>query len=484
MRGADDQDWAEKRRGDTASARPSWLSRSKLQLSEHQALLQLGDFLTTTCAVVGALWLWGVVDGDQFTLGYLRAHGPWFVLVVAWMALFLPAYHPSVVFSMKATAAIGMRVAAAGVGCYVLIYFFAPRQLLPRLVILYFLGLAFILTMAWRGLYIRVFTRERHRYRVAVVGTGPAARLIADLLRRMAPHTAVVAFVDDGVSERDEPLGLPAVSGAEGLRDVVAERHVSELVLAPTGEITTELLRAVVTAQEAGVDVVRMATVYERLLRRIPIDHLESDWVLTSLVDAMRLQDASRLAKRALDILGGCVGCVVFVLLLPLLGTAIWLDTGRPILFWQQRVGLANRPFRLLKFRTMEQGAERDGPRWAGIRDRRVTRFGAFLRRSRLDELPQFFNVVKGDMSLVGPRPERPEFVAELEERIPFYRTRLLVRPGLTGWAQVNYRYGDTVADAAMKLEYDLYYIKRRTLLFDLAIAMRTVKTVLTFAGR
>ena len=175
---------------------------------------------------------------------------------------------------------------------------------------------------------------------------------------------------------------------------------------------------------------------------------------------------------------------VVFVLLLPLLGTAIWLDTGRPILFWQQRVGLANRPFRLLKFRTMEQGAERDGPRWAGIRDRRVTRFGAFLRRSRLDELPQFFNVVKGDMSLVGPRPERPEFVAELEERIPFYRTRLLVRPGLTGWAQVNYRYGDTVADAAMKLEYDLYYIKRRTLLFDLAIAMRTVKTVLTFAGR
>ena len=228
------------------------------------------------------------------------------------------------------------------------------------------LGLAFMLTMAWRGVYIRVFTREQHRYCVAVIGTGPAARLIAGLLRRMAPHTAVVAFVGNGVSELDEPLGLPAVSGAEGLRSVVAKQHVSELVLAPPGKITPELLRAVVNAQESGVEVVRMATVYERLLRRIPIDHLESDWVITSLVDAMRFQDASRLAKRVFDILAGCVGCVAFLLLLPILGPAIWLDTGRPILFWQERVGLANRPFRLLKFRTMEQGAERDGPRWAG----------------------------------------------------------------------------------------------------------------------
>ena len=482
--GADDQDWAEERRGDTVSARPSWLSRSILQHSEHQAILVLGDFLTSAFAVVGALWIWSVVDGDQFTLASLRAHGPWFLLVVPWMVLFLPAYHPSVAFSMKTTAALGMRIAAVGVGCYVLIYFFAPRELLPRLVVLYFLGLAFMLTMAWRGVYIRVFTREQHRYRVAVIGTGPAARLIADLLRKMAPHTTVVAFVGDGVSELDEHLGLPAVFEAKGLRDLVAKQHGSELVLAPAGKITPELLRAVVNAQEAGVEVVRMASVYERLLRRIPIDHLESDWVITSLVDAMRFQNASWLAKRVADILGGCVGCVVFLLLLPILGPAIWLDTGRPILFWQDRVGLADRPFRLLKFRTMEQDAEHDGPRWAGIRDPRVTRLGLFLRRSRLDEVPQFYNVVRGDMSLVGPRPERPEFVAELEERIPFYRTRLLVRPGLTGWAQVNYRYGDTVTDAAMKLEYDLYYVKRRTLLFDLAIAMRTVKTVLTFAGR
>jgi lipopolysaccharide/colanic/teichoic acid biosynthesis glycosyltransferase len=244
------------------------------------------------------------------------------------------------------------------------------------------------------------------------------------------------------------------------------------------------MLQALVDCQETGAEVVRMSTIYERFLERIPIDHLEPDWVFTSLVDAMRFRDTSSLAKRAADIVGGLVGTVIFLLVIPIIGPAIWLTGGGPILFRQVRVGRDNKPFHLIKFRTMVAAAERDGPRWAGVKDGRVTPFGRILRRSRLDEIPQFLNVLKGDMSLVGPRPERPEFVEELSGLIPFYRARLMVRPGLTGWAQVNYRYGDSVADAAVKLEYDLYYIKHRSMLFDLLVGALTVKTVLMFSGR
>ncbi len=478
-----DSQWVRPQQQPT-SAPPSWLSQSRLRLSEHRMFLGVGDLVTSGCAVVGALWLWSVVAGDQLTPEYAVDRAGWLILVVPWLVLLQGASHPTVAFSIRSTAGVGLRAVAVIVGLYLAMYVFLPPDLLPRLVLLYFVGLAFGLTLAWRSLYIRVFTRDRHRYRIAILGTGPAARFIADAIAKMAPQTVVVAFVADRDLRSDEPLGLPEVSGARGLRGLLAEQHIAELVLAPTGEISPELLRAVVQAQEAGVEVVRLETVYEQLLRRIPINYLQPDWVLTSLVDAMRYQDASRVAKRMLDILGGCVGCVIFLCLLPFLGLAIWLDSGGPVLFRQERVGLGDRPFRLLKFRTMARDAEPDGPRWADDRDHRATRLGLILRRSRLDEVPQFVNVLLGEMSLVGPRPERPEFVEELEELIPFYRTRLLVRPGLTGWAQVNYRYGNSVADSATKLEYDLYYIKHRTLLFDLGIAMRTVKTVLMFAGR
>ena len=471
--------------GDAESARLSRLRRSGLQLSEHRFILRMGDLLASATAVAIALWIWTVVSGDSFTVVFLREHARWFVAVVPWMLLLMPAYHVSVAFSVKATANTVARAAVAGAVLYPLVYFFAPRQVLPRLVVLYFLVVASALTLAWRLAYVHIFTRAQHRHRVAIVGAGRAGQAIAEVLRRVARHTVVVAFVDDDKTEpRGRVDGVPVFAGPEGLRRVVAEQSVSEIVLATRGKIKGPLFRALVDCQEAGADVVGMSTVYERLLQRIPINNLQSDWMFTSLVDAVRLHDASRLAKGTLDIIGGLVGTLIFLLAVPLLGPAIWLNTGRPVLFRQLRIGRGNEPFRLIKFRTMVQDAERDGPRWAGANDRRVTLLGRFLRRSRLDEIPQFLNVLKGDMSLVGPRPERPEFVAELEQTIPFYRTRLMVRPGLTGWAQVNYRYGDSVTDAALKLEYDLYYIKHRSLLFDLAILVRTVKTILTFRGR
>jgi exopolysaccharide biosynthesis polyprenyl glycosylphosphotransferase len=277
---------------------------------------------------------------------------------------------------------------------------------------------------------------------------------------------------------------VPVLGGGDALTALVEREGISELILAAE-ELRGPLLERLLECQEAGVDIVPMATVYEQTLQRLPIEYLERDWLFRSYAEAVRAKDSSRLVKRLVDVLAGTAGSLAFVLLAPFIALVIWLDSGRPIFYSQRRVGRGGREFRLLKFRTMVPDAEANGQaQWAGPSDPRTTRVGRFLRRTRLDELPNFLSVFRGDMSLVGPRPERPEFVATLEREVPFYRARLMARPGLTGWAQVNYPYGDSIEDAAAKLEYDLYYLKHRSFVFDVWIIARTVGTVLTFRGR
>jgi lipopolysaccharide/colanic/teichoic acid biosynthesis glycosyltransferase len=237
--------------------------------------------------------------------------------------------------------------------------------------------------------------------------------------------------------------------------------------------------------QEKGLDILRMPPVYEELLGRIPIQHLETDWVIRSFVDEARTRGLYDLGKRALDIVGALLGLGLFVILFPLIAPAILLGSGRPIFYTQVRLGRGAHPHKIFKYRTMHNDAEPDGhARPAEKNDPRVTWVGRFLRGTRLDELPQFLNVLRGEMSIVGPRSERPELVRHYERQVPFYRSRLLVKPGLTGWAQVNFGYAATVEDTVTKLEYDLYYIKHRSVGLDLLIMLRTIGTVVRFRGR
>jgi lipopolysaccharide/colanic/teichoic acid biosynthesis glycosyltransferase len=195
-------------------------------------------------------------------------------------------------------------------------------------------------------------------------------------------------------------------------------------------------------------------------------------------------REGSPLAKRLLDIAVALLLAAAAVVLAPVLALAVLIESGKPVLYRQVRLGRGGHPFVLTKFRTMRQDAERNGAQWTHVSDPRLTKVGRLLRRSRLDELPNLLAVLRGDLSMVGPRPERPEFVALLEAEVPLYRARLTATPGLTGWAQVNHEYGDSVEDAASKLEYDLYYIKHQCLRLDVAILARTVWTMLRFKGR
>ena len=446
--------------------------------------VHLGDAAVAVVAALVALWVWSRIDGNPFTVAFVRGHALWFLLAPAWVAVLGPMHRSPAALSTSQTVTLVAQGAATVAGFYVAAYFVAPRDLLPRLVVLNFLAVVSAMTFAWRMTYGRLSTTEAHRIPVAVVGTGSKARALAHLLQEAAPDKKLVAFVyADSPAAPVPPLPAPLIAAGD-LPQLAADRRVSEVFLAPDRRIAPELLRILVDAQERRVDVVPLETAYERLLERLPIQHLEGSSVLASVAHAKRATPVSELVHRLVDLIAGCLGSAVLLPLLPVIGFAVWLDIGRPVFFVQERVGLAGRSFRLLKFRTMRHDAEPDGPRWASAADSRASWFGRLLRRSHLDELPQFWNVLRGEMSLVGPRPERPEFVDDLVRHIPHYRERLLVRPGLTGWAQINYPYGGSVHEALTKLEYDLYYMKHRSPWFDAVIAWRTLWTMVTFNGR
>jgi lipopolysaccharide/colanic/teichoic acid biosynthesis glycosyltransferase len=218
---------------------------------------------------------------------------------------------------------------------------------------------------------------------------------------------------------------------------------------------------------------------------RVPIHHLESDWIIRSFVDGLSVSGFYELFKRLMDILWGLIGLLILIFATPFLSLAIYFDSGFPIFYSQPRLGRGRSVFTIYKFRSMRQNTDSYGDvRRTMENDPRITRVGRFLRKTRLDELPQFWNVLRGDMSLVGPRAEVPELVDEYQKQVPFYRARLLVKPGLTGWAQINYGYVANVTETSIKLEYDLYYIKHRTITMDFQIILRTIGTVLKRTGR
>ena len=314
--------------------------------------------------------------------------------------------------------------------------------------------------------------------RVLVVGTGKLAAEIEGLMvRRRHSRTEIVGYA----ALAGEPVAVRRVrviADAGSLLACAHENRVDEIVVALEDRRGMPL-QPLLEARMDGVTVTPYLTFWERETRRLNIDALDPSWLI--FADGFRIAGATNATlKRALDV---TASLALLILTLPALvcaALAIRLDDGGPVFYRQQRIGRYGRPFDIYKFRTMRVDAEAQcGPCWAAHRDARVTRVGRFLRYMLIDELPQILNVLRGEMSFVGPRPERPFFVERLVADIPFYAERHRVRPGITGWAQVNHPYGASVADARAKLSYDLYYIKNFTILFDLRIMAQTVRTVL-----
>ncbi|MEF8753999.1 MAG: TIGR03013 family XrtA/PEP-CTERM system glycosyltransferase [Accumulibacter sp.] len=321
------------------------------------------------------------------------------------------------------------------------------------------------------------------RHRVLVFGAGEEAENVGRVLAKSDPDIQIVGFYP---SSNDSEVVVPAqvvLSQAMSLSDTAHSLKVDEIIVAVRERRGGALpLRELLDCKLSGVKVLDLASYFERALGQLRLDSLRVGWMIFG--DGFRQTWRRTFFKRAFDIL---VALVLLLLALPvMLVTAILivLEDGLPVFYRQARVGLDGRLFDVIKFRSMRNDAESDGkPRWAATDDDRVTRVGRIIRKLRIDELPQLYNVLAGDMSMVGPRPERPFFVDQLTRDIPFYAVRHSVKPGLTGWAQVSYQYGATIEDSVQKLQYDLYYVKNHTLFLDIVILFHTVGVVLTGKG-
>jgi exopolysaccharide biosynthesis polyprenyl glycosylphosphotransferase len=457
---------------------------------EQRTILLIGDLFVSVLALFGGLYFWGQkYDWLKFSLDFLKQRVDlWFYLLpIIWMVFLVELYDLHRAKNLRQTV-VGIAIAAlTGIFFYALIYFISPKGSLPRLGIGFFLLFASTLTFLWRLAYIKIFTAQAFLRRVLVIGAGKAGESIARAYKDLHPQPFfLVGFTDDDPKKIGKKVDeFPILAGNDRLLETIDAEAITEIIVAISGTVQGGTFQAILDAQEAGVEVVRMPTVYEELLGRVPVHHLESDWLIRSFVDEARAGGFYEMAKRLLDILIALTGLCICILLAPLTAIIILVDSGFPIMYKQIRSGKGNKLYNIYKFRTMFQDAEKDGKAHvAEENDSRVTRTGVLLRRTHIDELPQFWNVLHGEMSVVGPRAERPELIDKYQKEIPFYRARLLVKPGMTGWAQVNYGYSATIAQTIVKIEYDLYYIKHRNLLMDISIILRTMTQVIGFRGR
>lgn len=481
----------------------------RLRANEHRAILLIGDLMMAIGALFLALYTWSRYNLYTYQVLYDRyieqeitpraarqlAESQtvfevpfWFYLLpIIWMILLVELYEPHIAASGRKTTR-GIAIAAfIGLLAYSLLFIIQQESNLPRVGVGAFLLYASAFTLAWRMIFIRIYRSTGQRRRILVVGAGKAGQTLADLYRNLGPRSFnIVGFVDDDKQKAGKVFhGIPVLGTTSHLLNLVDVYHISDLVVAISGEIKGAAFQTILDAQERGVDVTRMPILYEEMTSRVPVHHLESDWIIRSFVDGLHVSGFYDLTKRLLDIIGATFGLIIFAILMPFLAFAVWADSGAPVFYSQERLGKGGVLFKIYKFRSMRQDSEAEGSPFTTMEnDPRVTRVGNFLRRSRLDELPQFWSVLRGEMSLVGPRAERPGLVREYQKQIPFYRARLLVKPGLTGWAQINYGYVASVTETVVKLEYDLYYIKHRTLTMDIAIILRTIGTVLRRTGR
>lgn len=430
------------------------------------------------------------------SLAAIRAAAPPFiwglVLSVLWLLLASAwdVYEPRTLGRFGFSAAAALKAGVATAVLYLVIPYLTPPLPTSRSALFTFPLLIAAFLLLSRGLGHLFLARSIPRRRALIIGAGWAGRTIAQALSEAGDGSyAIVGFVDDdpakqGTKVLEGEMAYPVLGDRTALPTLIAQHRVSTLILAITREVDGNLLQILTDCLELGVEIVPMPVLYEQLTGRVPIEHVGENWYVAMPVSHPLTRPFNRAIKRAMDIALASIGLLVMAPLFPFIALAIYLDSPGPIFYTQERVGQGGRIFRIYKFRSMVPKAERGKAVWAQVDDPRVTRVGRFLRRTHLDEFPQLWNVLRGEMSVVGPRPERPEFVAELAREIPFYRVRHAIKPGMAGWALVRHGYVASKEEAMIRLQYDLYYIKHWSPWLDLVILLKTVMDTLAGRGR
>ncbi|MBQ7607848.1 MAG: sugar transferase [Desulfovibrionaceae bacterium] len=344
-----------------------------------------------------------------------------------------------------------------------------------RITLVFLFAVSTALCLAWRGFYYRNAERLTHPLRVLLVGVDRAGK-VRQLLSEGLPKAKILGYV--GEEGQDTAVG-PCLGAPFDTLRIARETQATMIVLLPDAPIDDDIAHELLMAKLGGKMVVDIRSFYEHVVKRLPLSQITEEWLLLTEGFSLNTRGSLRRLKRAVDVFCSLLLLIPAAPIMLLTAIIIRFESPGPVIYRQDRVGLYEKEFTLYKFRSMRTDAEANGAVWAKANDSRVTRFGRFIRKVRIDELPQIWNILKGDMSFIGPRPERMTFVEKLKKDIPYYSMRHTVKPGLTGWAQVSYPYGASEEDARFKLEYDLYYIKNMSLLLDIHIIFKTIGVVL-----
>lgn len=454
-------------------------------ISERKVLLRLLDIVSVLLVLY---FVGNTFDFDYFTI--TKENWTWVFVLMLYISVFGTIFE---LYDLQVSSKIETVTAniVITVSFTVLFYFLTPffTPILPdnRLQILYFYFAILLALFLWRLAYITFVVSPRFYKKVLIVGETSNIQSIVDAFNVADPNYKIVGFINCEKNRTDKVKFKGVVEySPKQIYQVIKDENISEIVIASynSENITSSIYRDLITLLEGGFPIREYTQVYEDLTRRIPVQYVGKDFYKYFPFSRSNQNKLYLFFHRLFDVLISLVGIMVGVALLPLVVLGNILGNRGPLFYTQERIGKNGNLFKIIKFRTMVTNAEKEGAVWAKKGDKRITKFGKFLRHSRLDEIPQFWNILMGDMSLIGPRPERPFFVRELSQILPFYETRHIIKPGLTGWAQVKTRYGSSVDDSLLKLQYDLYYIKHRSFFLDFNILVKTLSTMIFFRGQ
>ncbi|MBI2003505.1 MAG: sugar transferase [Parcubacteria group bacterium] len=424
--------------------------------------------------------------GQNFNSQILGHLIPFSVLFILWLIVFYIANLYELNFSKNSAEFYSslFTTIAVSAAISVLFFYLIPNiQIAPRRNLLIYIAVFTGLISLWRWLYNKILGKT-FRNNTIIVGFNQLAYDLAKFLNRNPQYGYNLKYALD-VSEQAafsfQNVDFRQVRGAKDIERIIENEHINTIILSPESYKLPDIIDVFYKAGKRNVQFINLASAYEKIMKKVPLEAINQLWFLENVSRGeKRLYE---LLKRTSDLILAFLGMAAFLVLFPIIASAIKAGSSGPVFYRQKRIGKGGKTFEIIKLRTMIENAEQNGAVWAQKEDPRVTRFGKFLRKTRLDELPQVINILKGEMSVVGPRAERPEFIEKLKKEIPFYEERLLVRPGLSGWAQINYEKDLNHNDTKEKLQYDLYYIKNRSLTIDVAVVLKTIKTVISATG-
>lgn len=449
-----------------------------LRVQERRWLLAAGDALAASAWMIAGYEIWRLLArpaaGNMNQIPWAWVIGAsLFWLLVSWLAGgYDLARADRFMSAARATGTVALVTVVAALVAYYIFLKTYPRPALA--LVLVAVPLTVIL---WRALYAATLRRPTSATRLLVLGDAAICEALRAVASKQTGYYHVVGYVSDGGA------GPWYLGHVEDLQRVAERYRAHRIVVAPSRSASTQFVAPLCACMERGIEVVDFNAAYEEIAEKVAVDQVEDSW-LGALPTRSNVSSLQESAMRLLDLIGAAAGLLLSLVIAAPIALAILLDSGWPLIYAQRRVGRGGRTFMMYKFRSMRTDAEVEGPRWAIREDSRVTRVGAIIRKTHLDELPQLWNVLRGDMSLVGPRPERIEFTGDLSERLPFYRLRLTVRPGLTGLKQIRVGYAATTEEHLEVLRHDLYYIKHRSIALNVLIMARTLGSVFGMDGR